>query len=693
MTIEVEQFTHEFFQEIISESDGRGEFTEDIFFEKFCDHLIAAGEIESADRAAYRGPPGSGIRVDGYGGDPLDAEGGVLSLIISDFHQSQEIGRLTATDMNAMFRRLSKFLRKTFDPTWRNSLEETGSAFGLADLISQRWSRIDKVRLFLISNRELSERVDGREAEEFDGRTITYSVWDIRRLYRFVTSGHGREDIHIDLEKNFNGPIPLLPAQQSESGPDSYLAVVPGQVLASIYDRWGARLLEQNVRVFLQARSKVNKGIKRTLEVEPSMFFAYNNGITATAEEISIVRKNGGLLLRDLKNFQIVNGGQTTASIHVAHRSKLDLSQIFVQMKLSVINPDFVNTIVPKISEFANSQNRVNAADFFANHPFHIRMEGFSRRIFAPAPDGTFRESKWFYERARGQYADARSSLTPAQRRKFDLENPRRQVFSKTDLAKFQNVWEGTPHVVSLGAQKNFAHFALNIGKAWEKDPDFFSETWYRETVSKAIIFKETEKIVSEQPWYEGGYRANIVAYAIAKMAADVNEMNCAVDFQGVWQRQALSDPMEVALGKVAYAVHGVLVNPVHGISNVTEWAKKQACWAGVQRLEVEWPYKFVADLISAEEEQQGKKRAKKEQRELNGMEAQIAVTNAGAGFWKDVLEWGHKRKLIAESEMVVLSRAAQPGTVLSPRQSTKVLETLTGLQEEGFEADLPAGE
>ena len=231
------------------------------------------------------------------------------------------------------------------------------------------------------------------------------------------------------------------------------------------------------------------------------MFFAYNNGITATAEEVEIDDDGGRrCLLRRLKNFQIVNGGQTTASIHAARRAKVDVSRTFVQVKLSVVDHELANSIVPRISEFANSQNRVNAADFFANHPFHRRMEAFSRRIYAPSPDGTFRESKWFYERARGQYADARARLTQAQRRKFDLEHPRSQLFTKTDLAKFVNVWEQRPHEVSLGAQKNFAIFARKIGRAWKRNPNDLNEAWYREAVAKAIVFKATERLVSDQP-------------------------------------------------------------------------------------------------------------------------------------------------------------------------------------------------
>ena len=134
------------------------------------------------------------------------------------------------------------------------------------------------------------------------------------------------------------------------------------------------------------------------------MFFAYNNGLSATAEDVELRHREGIVEISALKNLQIVNGGQTTASIHSAYRKKLDLSDVFVQVKLSIVEPADVAEIVPLISEFANTQNRVSAADFFSNHPFHVRIEQISRRILAPSADGSFTQSKWFYERARGQY-------------------------------------------------------------------------------------------------------------------------------------------------------------------------------------------------------------------------------------------------------------------------------------------------
>ena len=475
---------------------------------------------------------------------------------------------------------------------------------------------------------------------------------------------------------------------------ESYLTVIPGKTLASIYDRWGARLLEQNVRVFLQARSKVNKGIKKTIEADPSRFFAYNNGITTTAEAVSIVKRDGQSTLGSIQNFQIVNGGQTTASIHAADRAGLDLSSVFVPMKLSVVKPELANTIVPKISEYANSQNRVNAADFFSNHPFHIRVESFSRRIWAPAVDGSFRESKWFYERARGQYADASSSLTSAKRKKFMLEYPRFQLFSKTDLAKFINVWECRPEKVSLGAQKNFALFAQEVGRAWEKGSDSFSEMWYREVVAKAIVFRRTEKLVSRQAWYQGGYRANIVAYAIAKLSHDVQERNKVVNFQDIWQRQSPSQTMEEALVDVAEIVHEVLIDPPTGISNVTEWAKKQACWRRIQTTPVAWSEEFLEELISIEEKRLEVQQGRREQKVISGIDAQIAVTNEGSSFWADMLEWGQHRRLLTPTEISVLRIASKlPATIPTAAQSTKIMAALRKLQAEGYDRKLASDE
>ena len=682
MVIDRVEYHQELFQEIHSRADADGRFVEDVFFQIFAEYLTDAGEIETADRVHH--VSARGIRVDGYGGDPASSSG-VLSLIISDFSQDPEIATLTATDMNAIFRRLSTFLERSLTEAFRNGLEESAPAFGLADLIAARWPHVTRVRLFLISNRVLSSRVDGREAGELRGVPVTYSVWDLERVYRYATSGLEREDFMVNLCE-FGGPVVALPAHLEQVDYESYLAVVPGRQLAEIYDHWGARLLEQNVRVFLQARGNVNRGIRNTITNNPEMFFAYNNGITATAESVEFDESPNGLLITGLRNFQIVNGGQTTASIHAALRNKeVSLDRVFVQMKLSIVDPEKASEIVPKISQYANSQNRVSASDFFSNHPFHVRVEEFSRRLYAPSSDGRFRESKWFYERARGQYQDARGRLTQAGRRRFDLEHPRKQVFTKTDLAKFLNVWRDKPHVVSLGAQKNFADFAAFIGREWANNPNSFNEMHYREAVAKAIVFKSVERLVTEQSWYQGGYRANVVAYAIAKLAHDLVQRGESINFEGIWRTQAISSGLREALTVSAEAVHGVIVDSPESMRNVTEWAKQQACWNRVARLSINWPRELEEELISATERKEMKRAAVKDQRVLNGIEAQIIVVKTGSILWGELKTWGISNRLLSPRDAGILDVAKSvPDRVPSERQSVRAIEILRRLREHG---------
>lgn len=689
MPIDIEEYHEELFQEVHGRADAEGRFVEDAFFDVLTESLIDAGEIETADRVHHVSP--RGIRVDGYGGDPIDSDA-VLSLIITDFSQTQEVATLTATNMDATFKRLSNFLDRSLEEGYRNSLEESAPVFGLADLIAARWSSLSRVRLFLVTNRMLSSRVDSREAGQLRGVPVTYNVWDLRRLYHFATSGHEREDYMVNLEE-FGGPLLALPAHMQQADYESYLAVFPGRQLALIYDRWGARLLEQNVRVFLQARGNVNRGLRNTIANTPEMFFAYNNGITATAEGIETVESPNGLLLTGMRNFQIVNGGQTTASIHAALRNKeVDLERVFVQMKLSIVNADRALEIVPKISEYANTQNRVSAADFFSNHPFHIRMEGFSRRIYAPSKDGTFRQSKWFYERARGQYQDARGHLTQAERRRFDLEYPKPQMYTKTDLAKFLNVWRGKPDVVSKGAQKNFADFASFVGAEWNRHSNNFNEMYYQEAIAKAIVFRSVERLVSEQPWYEGGYRANVVAYAISKLAHDVGQGGGSINFESVWRTQEISPRLQDVLVISAKAVHDVIVDPPAGMRNVTEWAKQQACWHRVMNLQVAWPESLKTELVSSAEREEVKRTAVKEQKLLNGIEAQTVVVQAGSALWSEVKGWGMSKGLLSPDDQGILDVAiSMPARVPSEKQSVRTIEILQRLREEGCPMEIDA--
>lgn len=675
-------FKKEFFQEVHGRAGAGEQFLEDAFFELFTEHVVESGDLATADRVFYTNR--RGIRVDGYGGDPVAAEG-VLTLIAVDFSATDEDTTLTQTDLTADFKRLHNFLEKCLDPKFVDALEEASPGFGLADLISARWSDISKIRLLLLTDKVLSSRIDGLKSGEVDGKPVTQNVWDIARLRQFVEGGQRGDPISVDLMQEFGGGIPLLRAHDEEGAYESYLAVVPGAQLAEIYDRWGPRLLEQNVRVFLQARGAVNKGIRNTLENEPGMFFAFNNGITATAEDVEVASTKSGLEITRIENLQIVNGGQSTASIHAASRRGVDLSRVFVQMKLMIVASDEVTELVPRISEYANTQNKVAAADFFANHPFHVRLEQISRRLFAPAIDGGVRQTKWFYERARGQYQDDRALVSGAQRRKFDAEYPKRQLISKTDLAKFLMVWELQPHTVSLGAQKNFAAFAKIAAQQWDRAETSVNEQFFRHAVAKAIVFRHVESLVSARPWYEGGYRANIVAYTISRFAAHLAANDLALDFDRIWREQSVSVVLDEALTRSADGVVSVIVDPPSGSKNVTEWAKQQACWSRVERVEIDWPLELERVLLSRSEGEQLAKEAKAVQKVDNGIEAQTKVLNAGAKAWQEVETWGRERALVSDKESSILKIcAAIPKKVPTEKQCVVAIETLRRLHKEG---------
>lgn len=667
---------------------ANGDFQLSEFMEAIANELIETGFIEGFELCHYRAQ--RGMRADGYWFNDEDA----LDLFVADFESRNELGSLTQMDVTAAFKRVANFYEASKDGGLHQEMEETSPEYGLARQISDRKDRIRRVNFFLFSEQVLSGRLQVIEDNEISSIPAAYHVWDISRLQRQRSSRGQKEALNLDIVDMFGEGLPCLPAHLGSETYPSYLVVMSGRLLANLYEKYGARLLEQNVRSFLQARGMVNKGIRSTILNEPKMFFAYNNGITATAQDVKVQASGEGLQITRIKDLQIVNGGQTTASLfHTARRDKVPLDGIFVQMKLSIIDNEDSETVVPRISEYANTQNRVNAADFFSNHPFHIRIEEFSRRIWAPAQQGAQHETKWFYERARGQYADAQSTLTPAKQRQFKAEHPKAQMFTKTDLAKFENVWDEHPRWVNLGAQKNFVQYAKRIGEAWSASSESFSEFYFRRAIARAIIFRHTEKLVSNQPWYNGGYRANIVAYALAAIGACCKRRERSVDYQRIWSDQRPPPSLLTAIAVAAKFVNEGVSRPPQGISNISEWCKKEACWqrlhSRLDELKTLLSEEFWEDLVSLEEENEEEKSAKKTQRIDDGIEAQKRVLEISSQAWGRILHEGQRKKIFSGKEIGILNVAKSiPSKIPTEKQSCVLLEILEKARSEGIQIE-----
>ncbi|MBT4700664.1 MAG: AIPR family protein [Rhodospirillaceae bacterium] len=602
---ELDAETEELNSDIDFYSVSSGDQKATSFFQIFHEAAVENGDFPDLDyTSASRINGRDSYRIDGI---YIDEDRREAYLAVCDYRQSEVVESMDTRKLEQNFNLGERFFKLALQPEFLQELEETSPAFQAAILIFTNQTKISRVRIIVLSNARLATRKKTVESKEIDGRTFTYSVLDMSRYADIKSASNGSEPLDIDLkELNGNKALPCLPAYSESKEYRSYLIALPAILLSEIYGRYGARLLEQNVRSFLQARTKVNRGIIDTIGKEPDMFFAYNNGLTVTASGIQSESIGDGQLgISVISNMQIVNGGQTTASILYARDlRKADLDHVYVQMKLSVINPDNVEDIVPKISRYANTQNRISEADFFAGHPFHVELERMSRRITAPPRAGHIHGSKWFYERARGQYADKRAYGTGAQKRKFETEYPKDQVITKTDLAKSVVALDGRPQIVSQGAQKCFMNFATSIGEIWDGTTDpktVFNDRYYRDVISAAIIFKWCDKMVGGSEWYRNdrGYKAQTIAYTVSWLANHVKSVGKAIDLNAIWNGQQPPEMLQEAMEKVAPIVASAIRNAPEYIINIGEYTKREACWDAVRKLDIDLPPDLDSCLVS----------------------------------------------------------------------------------------------
>jgi len=398
------------------------------------------------------------------------------------------------------------------------------------------------------------------------------------------------EEIAIDCEKILKHPIDAVRGGENDKT-KIYLAIIPGKFLAEIYREYGAKLLERNVRAFLQLKGNVNKGIRETLLNEPNLFLAYNNGITVTASSIVAEESESNVVaIKKINDFQIVNGGQTTVSLFRAlidKTAEVDFGKVFVQMKLAVVeNVADMDEIVPNISRYSNSQNSVTIADFSSNDPYQRKMEALSRSTWTPSIAGK-QPVNWFYERTRGQYAEELSKeSTPSKRRAYKESHP---LLTKTDLAKVMFSWDGLPAVVALGAQKCFARFAEQIKNQPAYEP---SQSYFQHCVAKTILFRQIEKIVLEQKF--GGYKADIVAYTYFKL---IRLTGGKIGLDQIWQSQDISESLKGEIQKVAVAIQKIIVTEPNG-GNISEYCKTQRCVKTIEDADILLDESVASELL-----------------------------------------------------------------------------------------------
>ncbi|GJD51055.1 hypothetical protein OPKNFCMD_3806 [Methylobacterium crusticola] len=683
----------QFWADLLFEAEASGEPQPAVFFSLYAKLAAENGDTIDLMYTPARHERRGGYQIDGCA---LDVERGDLFLAVSDFRTSRVLETLNAAQTDGLFARALRFCEQAVQPAFIHAIEETSPTFEAASLIYSGRAQIRRIRIVAFSNARLSTRRMPETTGEVLGVPVVCSVLDFARYADISAARGGLGSIEIDVAALNQSPLPCLPAHSIDGEHASYLLAVPGSFLAEIYGLYGARLLEQNVRTFLQAKTKVNTGIIRTLETQPEMFFAYNNGLTATASGITMVRMaDGSLGISVIKNLQIVNGGQTTASILYASDSqrrerRADLHRVFVQMKLSVVNPDRLEEIVPKISRFANTQNKISEADFFSGHPVHLVLQRISRQLSAPAKPGSLSGSKWFYERARGQYRDKLAYGTAAEKRRFELQFPREQLIDKTDLAKFEVTFDCRPHIVSRGAQKCFLDYAEKVGKAWAASEASFNEYWFRCVVAKAIVFRCMDRMISSSSWYQEdrGYKAQVVTYTISWLVNHIQREELELDLNLIWQRQQIPEEVGAVLQQLAPQVSATIKAAPPQMKNVGEYCKQQACWAAVAGSAYRFRgslHGFTINRAEANRSRNAGIAAKKFDTEVDFDRVLVAMLSDTEPY----VSFARAQRLITPKSDAALRRLTRGDVSLPASERNALKYMLEKMQAAGF--DLPA--
>tara|TARA_R110000851_G_C13096794_1_gene567555 strand:- start:1534 stop:3330 length:1797 start_codon:yes stop_codon:yes gene_type:complete len=557
--------------------DQRYPYPETIFAEVVMEHMAEIGMTYQHTSCHYSAKVGNAfLRLSGYS---LSDDAEQLDLFVSLYDGADQITPVTDKETKTAAEQCLRFLAKCAEGKLARTMDESNDAYALALTIESGYPDLDEIRIYVVTDRQAKSK--SFKPRDISGKTIRLEVMDIERLHRHWSEGKPRDELIVNFDDLTGGPLPCVYVPAQDEDYDYALTVIPGEALRFMYEKYGARLLEANVRSFLSVTGKVNRGIRDTLKNSPARFMAYNNGIVIVADEASINRATDGSPgISSLKGMQIVNGGQTTASIYFSKKKspEINLKQVRVPAKIIILrSQDDVaeEALISDISRYANSQNAVKQSDLSANKPYHVELEKLAQGTYCP--DGV---GRWFYERTAGSYKTllAREGTTPSKLKHLRTEviPPARKII-KTDLAKYLTAWDQKPYLVSLGAQKNFERYMDEItptdGQSAAPLPDI---TTFKEMIAKAILFKKTHALV--RPLFPA-FQANVAAYLVSLTAAKLGDR---IVLDRIWAQQDISPELKEQIITWAPQVNDALHRGAKG-RMISEWAKKPECWESVR--------------------------------------------------------------------------------------------------------------
>ena len=525
-----------------------GGLPHEVFLEWCVDELTEASETEDLVLSNF---DKRGEAVHGYSYSDHD---GRLDLFITSYKKSTEPYTIQKNEIETLTKKMMSFVQRSYEGK-NDTISVHEPASDLVKLIKS--NEVTLIRMFVFTDgKSTISRTEDGEILHFPTST---QIWDIERFLRLRSSDNYIEATDITVSEYGEEFLPCSSTDTGDGDITTYLCLIPGEFLADIYRDYSSRLLERNVRSFLSFKTGTNKGILRTIEDAPDKFIAYNNGLTATATEIELDKT--GTKITKMSNFQIVNGGQTTNAIYRAkYRSNMELSGVFVQLKLCVLNEKLIDEFGPKISEYANTQNAIKRTDLTANNPIYREIQQISRTMYAPASGGLQTETKWFFERARGQYTDSLSMLkTPAQKKKFEREYPRQQKIDKAQLAKYWGVWYQQVIDISLGPEKYHPIFIEDIERDKNKFDSKTPQESFQKLVAMAILYRAAYAQIRKEK-YGYSFPGVTADYSIALIS---NLSGMRLDLLSLWKDQRAPDELITNIDFIAPIVGKTVIDLV----------------------------------------------------------------------------------------------------------------------------------
>ena len=569
--MELAEFLRETQASVRSQMQDGSLYEELVYANIVMDHMAEIGMTFEPVQCHYEGRISNAIlKLSGYA---LSDDNDQLDLFISLYQGVDELTRIPDAETKTAVEQCFRFLSLCAQGTLAPKLDPTNDVRSLAESIQAIYNNLEQIRIFVITDRIANSK--SFKTKEVSGKAVRLEVMDIERLHRHMSEGKPRDELVIDFNELSGQPLPCVFVNGQNDDYDYALAAIPADALRLLYEKFGARLLEANVRSFLSVKGKgVNAGIQSTLRNSPERFMAYNNGIVMVADEIRLGHSQDGTTgISWIKGLQIVNGGQTTASLYFTKKKypEVDLSNVRVATKIIVMrvqDPTKEEALVSDISRYANSQNAVRQSDLSANKPFHVEIEKISRTVYCP--DGV---SQWFYERAAGSYNTllVREGTTPARLKKIKDAIPTSRRITKTDLAKYLNAWDQKPEIVSLGSQKNFDRFMASLVAPEGQEVKLPTTADFKGMIAKAKLYRESQKLI--RPMFQA-FQANITAYTVSVTSMMIGDR---IDMEKIWNNQAISPELLRQIEKWSRQVSEVL-HETSGGRMISEWAKKPEC-------------------------------------------------------------------------------------------------------------------